>query len=814
MNEYNFNVKFEKGRISSNLKKLVQNDYNSTKINFTFDKEGRKLFKMLYPDGTAYITQIDNDELIFGPGILNQDGIYEVEIALYTEDGRLTDYATTKFDVRAELIQSDEIVEVDDRLPILDSLISDVQGAKTEIEDAIQYATEQGDYAKEQANRNFDAIEEATKIVDNFEENVNEYKENFDNNADLKTNDFNNNAAAKTTVFNQNVTDKIEDFNENAAEKVSAYNSNADEKLNTYNSNATEKLVEYNNNADNLISNVKETRNELERIKNDVLETGEASGNYLTLNDSTMAEYQELEVEGVCEQVVTTGKNKIGFQDRNVTSNGITASFKNEIITLEGHNETGYAIDLFNSIPVDLSTDKDETYVLSYNVVFGVKNVKLGISFRDANNAQLDYIQDNVNDSLATKKTLSAATLNNTSYLRFYVRTQELLNGLKIKIQLEKGDVPTEYEPFTGGKASPNPDYPQEISVIENELKVVSCNKNLYNKDTDINDYVYSSSGDFLSSTYWNTSEWIKINSNLDYYLSCKTTNTINILVSEFDKNKNFIQRVQFFSNTTFKYIPSERTKYIRISYKYDIGMYDLQLEENTQATPFEEHLETVINANLGNEFIGKIKDTAKDTLRVSYNEEDGEYHLYLDKNIGKFVLDGSENWIKSGGSDEKKLVCQFETKSFDNYKSDSAKVISSHFIWKNAFDINVIRFYNAGNNLGIAVDISIYPTLDDFKILLSTLKPEVYYILKTPYTVDLGVIDMPISYDGVTNLFTDSDLIPIINAKYYRNFTETVRNLQINNDTLKNELAIIENRLSALEAAQVSVVNESEVIE
>ena len=137
MNEYNFNVKFEKGRISSNLKKLVQNDYNSTKINFTFDKEGRKLFKMLYPDGTSYITQIDNDELIFRPGVLSQDGTYEVEIALYTADGRLTDYATTKFQVRAELIQSDEIVEVDDRLPILDSLIGDVNKIKEDAENGV-----------------------------------------------------------------------------------------------------------------------------------------------------------------------------------------------------------------------------------------------------------------------------------------------------------------------------------------------------------------------------------------------------------------------------------------------------------------------------------------------------------------------------------------------------------------------------------------------------------------------------------------------------------------------------------------------------
>lgn len=134
MNEYNFNVKFEKGRISTNLKKLVQNDYNSTKINFTFDKDGRKVFKMLLPDGTPYVTDIENDELIFGEGVLSQDGTHEVEIALYTEDGRLTDYATIKFEVRAELIQTDEIIELDDRLPILDTLIQEVTQIKNDAE--------------------------------------------------------------------------------------------------------------------------------------------------------------------------------------------------------------------------------------------------------------------------------------------------------------------------------------------------------------------------------------------------------------------------------------------------------------------------------------------------------------------------------------------------------------------------------------------------------------------------------------------------------------------------------------------------------
>ena len=72
----------------------------------------------------------------------------------------------------------------------------------------------------------------------------------------------------------------------------------------------------------------------------------------------------------------------------------------------------------------------------------------------------------------------------------------------------------------------------------------------------------------------------------------------------------------------------------------------------------------------------------------------------------------------------------------------------------------------------------------------------------------------MPLTYDEVTNIFTDSDLMPTINAKYYRNFISTVRNLQVNEKSLKQELIDINNRLSALESATTNVASESEVVE
>ena len=156
MNEYYMNVNFAKGTIDTNLNKLVQNDYNSTKINFTFDKEGIIQFKMLFPDlTTAYIDEIQNNEIILSEGLLSQNGIYKIEICINGTDSRLTDYPTHEFVVRKELIDTDPIVEPDDRVPILDSLINDVNQAIDNVEglkDDIDTALEEVNQAIEETN--------------------------------------------------------------------------------------------------------------------------------------------------------------------------------------------------------------------------------------------------------------------------------------------------------------------------------------------------------------------------------------------------------------------------------------------------------------------------------------------------------------------------------------------------------------------------------------------------------------------------------------------------------------------------------------
>lgn len=125
MNTYNFDVNFTTGRIYGPDLLLVVNDHNSTTFKFTFDQEGRYVFKLLYPDNTIYVQDIINGELVLTKGVLNQEGNYKFEISLYGEDNRLTTARIKEFPVRLELAETDEPVQADDRLPILDNLIEE-----------------------------------------------------------------------------------------------------------------------------------------------------------------------------------------------------------------------------------------------------------------------------------------------------------------------------------------------------------------------------------------------------------------------------------------------------------------------------------------------------------------------------------------------------------------------------------------------------------------------------------------------------------------------------------------------------------------
>ena len=163
----------------------------------------------------------------------------------------------------------------------------------------------------------------------------------------------------------------------------------------------------------------------------------------LVLPNSLDAPLERLELGGKTEQVQTSGKNLFDIKKASDVSNYITT-------------ETLAKIDITAAIVFDVK--KNTNYCLS---VSG-KTDQPSINFNIANDVQ----RKSILNKLKTEETLNSLD-SGKIYVGFSGGDTEL-NATKLSqeyfdIQLEEASSKTPYEPYTGGKPSPSPEYPQEI---------------------------------------------------------------------------------------------------------------------------------------------------------------------------------------------------------------------------------------------------------------------------------------------------------------------------------------------------------------
>lgn len=346
-------------------------------------------------------------------------------------------------------------------------------------------------------------------------------------------------------------------------------------------------------------------------------------------------------------------------------------------------------------------------------------------------------------------------------------------------------------------ETTPSPDYPQEIKTITANLKLTSCNKNLtlINFSSEIKGgvtFTHNDDGSItLNGTASSSFEFVLANNvKLPSGTYAHSINNIRKgMYVSFDNSADNIlngsaQKKQAIFKLNKEKIYSKYFIWIDKDTIFNNDTFYIQLERNSTATSFEQHLQSQITANLPEgEFIGKLNDTYKDTLKVVY-KEDGKHHLVLNKIISKTVLNGTQPISYSKVINDDKFVAQF---NIGTAIKSSSTMISDKFIYmSNGWASNSENISTGGssnNLLQIKISQSRLEEVSNngFSNWLSTHPVEVYYILNTPYEVDLGIVDMPLSYSGVTNIFTDSDLLPKINAKYYKDFKLSIENY-INN--------------------------------
>lgn len=558
-----------------------------------------------------------------------------------------------------------------------------------------------------------------------------------------------------------------------------------------------------------------EIKNNLDRLKDNVLEVGEASNTYIHVEDSSLNELKELEVEGVCEQETTTGKNLLPNKIQSKTVNGITCTNNNDgTITLNGTTTAKTYLTPSSKDFISLSLDGNYTFSANtYN----------NISYALYHGSAELFFWNTTSD-----KTFSATGSFDNVRPQINIESGITLNNVIVKFQLEKGSTATEYEPYTG-QARPSPDYPQEIETITGSLKLTSCGKN------------------FLTNQYQKNST-IKVNGisfriNNDNSVTVNGTATENAIIYPIavenaftlfpgtytfsgcpagggsTKYKQDILTlnnaviITDYGNQTYSRVLSTNTALIMsriVIYKGFTAnnlVFKPMLEISSAPSAYEEHIQSQININLPEgEFIGKIDDTYKDTLKVVY-KEDGKHHLILNKIISKTVLNGTQPISYSKVINDDKFVAQF---NIGTAIKSSSTMISDKFIYmSNGWASNSENISTGGSNNNLLQMKILQSRLEEISSngltnWLSTHPVEVYYALENPYEVDLGIVDMPLSYSGVTNIFTDSDLLPKINAKYYKDFKLSIKNY-INSyiDNKLNELQSTANDVATADNTQ-----------
>lgn len=167
------------------------------------------------------------------------------------------------------------------------------------------------------------------------------------------------------------------------------------------------------------------------------------AGEDIVISDSAEMPLRGLRLFGKSEQKQYNGHQLISAKTDSIEKNGVT--FKSEYgkVILNG---TASADTMF-TISRAASIEEGKTYTSTQTLLNGVKNAAI---YSDAITL--------IGSMTATAK--SSAEVN----IYVYIASGAVFNNAELYITVEEGDTRHQWEPYTGGKPSPSPDYPQEIT--------------------------------------------------------------------------------------------------------------------------------------------------------------------------------------------------------------------------------------------------------------------------------------------------------------------------------------------------------------
>lgn len=456
--------------------------------------------------------------------------------------------------------------------------------------------------------------------------------------------------------------------------------------------------------------------------------TKELTGEILTASDAYAEPPVSLTVDGKSTQATTTGKNLLPDV---LPDNTIHATMSSTISSAT--NARVFAI------PCALNTD----YFFSSNTNGTLSH----IGFGDKLPASGDSVYE---VSAMTNRKTWTANSGEHPFILVNVTSEASFDLIPSREgQIEVGSAATAYEPYTGGKPSPSPDYPQEIVSAENP-ELTFAGKNLLDTREWASGFISASNGSITASdTAHYTTNYSQVSQGAYMFTMERLADANNtVRLHGYDKDKHWLRQIYTVGlNTGTDVFSHEVTidddvKYVRMSCQ--IGANQFQLELGSTATAYEPYVGTTVPLYDGT--LRSLPDGTKDTLALSYlrpstREGWAWYGRTLVQNIQRVTFDETENWRAYSYTSGAGYYTTTKVRDHNGQMKLCNMAISAS---NGAAGKNTCYFGGAGevNMVGVADSA---PTLADWLALVAATPVIVDYHLTTPVTTTLDPIELPV---------------------------------------------------------------------
>lgn len=469
------------------------------------------------------------------------------------------------------------------------------------------------------------------------------------------------------------------------------------------------------------------------------------------LNDSDDGKIQDLVIYGKSEQAQYKGTNLAinHLAKAFVTVHGVTFTVnEDKSVTLNGTSDMDnvdyYIVGSYytDNIIATLDVDKDYT----------IRAMPQGISFIYGTQSKLVSIQQ----TDGHEKGIPIAFI----FLRIR-KSGTTFNNVTIYLQINEGTTLLDYEPYTGGKPSPSPEYPQEIKAVVNPVIKTHGTNLLDIKDVaetvdKNNGLTYSVQKGIIkvkgtatssASTGINFMSGVnkKITANNTYIFNPNPTKKEETSVCYLDFSNNVNLGMSISGNSVNKPINIQEiqasymfTLFVRVQKGAQIDMeWKPQLIISNTLLPYQPYQQT--QATLPYELYAIPVDSGGNVTI------DGQQYIadYVDVERGKLVrmtelieYDGTENWslqsINNNGIANFQIIVTRYIRSIGMCDTlQLQKTIISNTNTEGFMINHVSLFIRINTTRGIS-------TLETFKEFLANKHIFILYALSTPTEIDL----------------------------------------------------------------------------